>query len=213
MDMSKRLTSLACASALALTAPAAATVVMVNPSTIQGANVLYNNGVQTGTTVFGHTQGGTSVQFTGMTTTGPTLLASGGQSRVRAASGLLTQLNLSLQGGNTFQNLEFNLFNGPTGTATGVDFAVTDNLGTVFNFSNAIGHGQNRFGFIGTGGETIRSILISLTGGGIHSIRQVRLDEVMTAVPEPANWMMMVIGFGALGYSVRRAKTARAVFA
>ena len=42
--------------------------------------------------------------------------------------------------------------------------------------------------FVGTAGATINLVLLGTQG----------------AVPEPATWMMMIIGFGAIGWSVRR---------
>jgi outer membrane lipase/esterase len=38
--------------------------------------------------------------------------------------------------------------------------------------------------------------------------RQFRFTSVNAAVPEPATWAMMIIGFGAIGFSMRRARRA-----
>jgi hypothetical protein len=40
----------------------------------------------------------------------------------------------------------------------------------------------------------------------LSDVRQVRLGGIQTAaaVPEPATWALMLMGFGAVGYSMRR---------
>jgi PEP-CTERM motif len=47
---------------------------------------------------------------------------------------------------------------------------------------------------------------------GLDSIR-VTLNEVTPGVPEPATWAMMLIGFGAVGYSMRRQRKGAAQIA
>jgi hypothetical protein len=197
-------------------APSSATVVLVDASSIQGANVLFNSGVQTGTEVFGNTNNGiATLRFTGGTVGGGTILrANGGQARVEGALDASTQnpndtlLVSSLQFGlinqATFNNLEFNLFGG---TATSATFNITDNEGQLFTFANrALGNGENFFGFQGINGETIRNVSITFNGGGVGDIRQIRLDALAGAgpIPEPATWAMMVGGFGLLGAAARR---------
>ena len=214
-------TALAAGTALVLlTAPASAVIVQVDASSIQGANVLFNAGVQTGTTVTGHTQSGTLVNFTGTTVdSGNIIRAAGGQAEIEGALDgatknpndtlLLASLNFGLATG-TFNNLEFNIFGG---TATSVNFAVTDNENQVFNFSNALGNGSNFFGFLGTQGETIKSISLSFVGGGVDDVRQIRLDEsITTAVPEPTTWAMMILGFAGVGFLAYRRRSNDAAF-
>ena len=73
--------------ASSVAAPASASIVLVDASSIQGANVLFNSGTQTATTVTGHTQSGTLVDFTGTTVGGgTTLIADGGQALVSGAA-------------------------------------------------------------------------------------------------------------------------------
>ena len=202
-----------------LAAPATATIIIVPANSIQGANVLFNDGVQTGATVTGFTNVKPSplVSFTGSTVGGGDVIrASGGQARIDGALNAATQnpndtlllsgLQFGLSNGGTFNNLEFNLF-GAGATATAVNFMFTDNMGEVFNFSQAIGNGENFFGFQGIDGQSIRTASLSLVGGGIQDVRQIRLDAVpstMSAVPEPATWAFMLVGFGAVGYSMRK---------
>ena len=197
--------------------PAMADIVMVDASSIQGANVLFNDGTQTSTLVVGHTQAGTLVNFTGTTTVGSIISASGGQATVDGNLNMLTQppndtnpltsLDFSLAAG-TFNNLEFNLFgvnDGGRAFFTGID-----NGGQTFTFGGttgfALGSGSNFFGFQGILGQSIASFSIDITPGSIQNVQQIRLDETgaVGAVPEPGTWAMMLVGFGAMGFSVRR---------
>ena len=218
---------LAIAAALAtagLTAtPAMATIEMVDASSIQGANVLFNAGVQTGTTVTGSTQGGTLVNFQGTTTQSDVIRANGGQARVEGDLDTitanpndtfgLTALTFQLATGS-FTNLEFNLF-GTEGGGTAY-FTAIDNEGQTFNFDNGglgfvLSSGSNFFGFHGIDGQSIVSFAISIMPGSIQDVRQIRLDEVgaVGAVPEPGTWLMMLLGFGAIGFGMRRRRSGQ----
>lgn len=202
--------------ATAITAsPASAMIIQVDASSIQGANVLFNSGTQTGTTVLGHTQSGTDVVFAGTTVGGGTIIsADGGQARVEGApSGSpnatlpLSSLNFHLAGASTFNNLEFNVFGGGSTSAT---FRLVDNAGTPFTFTDALGSGSNFFGFQGISGETIASISAVFNGTGIGDVRQIRLDQsAVTATPEATTWAMMVLGFAGVGFLAYRRKNDR----
>ncbi|MBU3077849.1 PEPxxWA-CTERM sorting domain-containing protein [Sphingomonas sp. XMGL2] len=209
--------------ATAAAAPASATIILVDASSIQGDNVLFNVGTQTGTTVNGFTQGGTTVAFTGSTVGGGNIIrASGGQAQVEGALNgatpnpndtlALSGLNFSLVGGNTFNDLEFNVFGGGATSAT---FVLTDDEGVVFNFVQALGNGSNFFGFQGIDGQTIASVSLSFNGTGVGDVRQIRLRESAPAgaVPEPASWAMMLMGFGLAGYGLRNRRRTATVLA
>ncbi len=209
-----------CTASLAAT-PAFATIEMVDASSIQGAVVLFNNGTQTGTTVTGHTQNGTLVNFNGSTTASNVISANGGQAQVEGDLNNLTNnpndtfalrtLNFALASG-TFTNLEFNLFGASNGALA--FFSALDNEGQSFTFNSAgyaLGNGSNMFGFRGIDGQSIASFSISIgssnnTTGTINDVRQIRLDQVAAvgSVPEPATWAMMLFGFGAIGVGMRR---------
>ena len=214
--MRPTLYAIAALTTVAAAAPASATIILVDASSIQGDNVLFNDGVQTGPIVNGATQAGTVVQFTGATVNGGTTIrANGGQARVEGALDSSTQspndtlglssLNFGLVGGNTFNNLEFNVFGGGATSAT---FNLTDNEGQLFTFEQALGDGSNFFGFKGIDGQSIANASLTFNGaGGIGDVRQIRLDEVRaspSAVPEPATWGMMLVGFAAIGAGLRR---------
>jgi hypothetical protein len=196
----------------ALAQPAGATIMMVDASSIQGANVLFNEGAQSGATVFGFTQSGTQVLFTGADGGGGVIRADGGQARIEGAldttthdpndTFLLDALAFRLANGATFNNLEFNL---KGGDATSATFILVDGAGAAFSFANLrLGAGENSFGFQGQGGDTIRSVDIALNGGGIGDVRQIRLDQALAAIPEPTSWTTMILGFGAVGALIRR---------
>lgn len=65
-------------------------------------------------------------------------------------------------------------------------------------------NGENKFGFRAINGELITNVNYVLNGGTADSIRQVRLIPGVGSVPEPSTWGMMLLGFGAVGYSMRR---------
>lgn len=98
-----------------------------------------------------------------------------------------------------------------------------------FGFRLAGGNGGNAYvSFFGSDGSLIQTMTLSglpvVAGygfsreGGVHDIRGVSIwnDDVTgfglanirfnvaSAVPEPATWAMMLLGFGAAGYSMRR---------
>ena len=203
-------------STAAIAAPAMADIVRVDASSIQGANVLFNNGPTTGTTVVGQTNASTLVNFRGTTTNSNILVGTGGQARIEGApidnnsSYGLTSLNFALQSG-TFNNLEFNLNAARAGAI--VSFTAIDNGGQAFTFNNfTLGNGENFFGFQGINGQSIASFAINVTSGSLQDVRQIRLDGVpaVAAVPEPGTWAMMLIGFGAIGVGMRRRRRAGA---
>ena len=75
-------------------------------------------------------------------------------------------------------------------------------------------NGNNFYGIYGSAGEQIQSITFGgyqPAGSGIADIRQVRLAGVQPltgAVPEPSTWAMLLVGFGAIGASLRRRKSS-----
>ena len=85
-----------------------------------------------------------------------------------------------------------------------------------FVFTDTIDHspnGENKWGFLAENGESILNLHYAFIDpefdeGEADALRQVRITPVAGAgvVPEPSTWMMMLLGFGAVGYSMRRAR-------
>lgn len=70
-------------------------------------------------------------------------------------------------------------------------------------------NGQNFYGIYGSNGEQLQSIRFENfqpQTAGVADIRQVRLGGIQSAVPEPGTWAMLLVGFGAAGFAMRRRK-------
>ena len=82
-----------------------------------------------------------------------------------------------------------------------------------FSQSFTIDHdpnGENKFAFMAINGETILNLHYAFSGGSADALRQVRIASTeggVPPVPEPATWAMMLLGFGVVGYSMRRRRT------
>jgi PEP-CTERM motif len=223
----RKLALLAAASFAAMATPAAATVTFGNQTVSQGEEVLLNSGTSGGT-VFGSTnQTHTSVTFTSgntVTCSGcplQTLLEpSNGQARIQVGDGRtqvpLQDITIALTNGTaTFGigYIEFNLFMGANvGDAISVVVTAIDQFGNVATTSGAVNTGSGFFSALASGGEVIQSISFDANGSaGVTDIRQIRLTpaiggEVTTPLPEPATWAMMIFGFGAAGFAMRRSR-------
>lgn len=186
----------ACAFAIA-TPASAAIIIKASPGFVQpDENVLADTSM-TGTTVMGTTnQSNTAVSL--QSSEALTSTESNGQSRFVATDGSLSDGNIFLTSGGTFTSAEFNLFSALSGTTS---VAVTVN-GVTQSFN--IGNGQNFIGIEATDGDTISSIQFATNGTGVTDLRQLRVGGVQSPVPEPASWALMLFGFGALGFAMRR---------
>ncbi len=188
--------------AVAIASPAVSAITITpSPGAVQPAENVLTNTSATGTVVFGNTnQTNTSVSVA--STNGETLTttSSNGQARFEATDGSLDAARISLTQGGTFTSAEFNLFNALS-TTSSVQIIVN---GIAQTF--ALGNGQNFFGIQATGGDLISSIAFDTNGIGVADLRQVRIGGVAmaAAVPEPGTWGLMLLGFGAVGYSMRR---------
>jgi hypothetical protein len=195
--------------ALALCAgPAAADVVVFSappyPSN-PDENVLLNTDT-TGMVVTGLTnQTNSTVLFTGQ----ENLLAPPqGQARIEAIDGAFNYLDIALASPLLgFTAIEFNIDAATSGQAT-IHFF--DQLGNMFGTSYALGaSGSNFFNALASNGQYITHATITSTVP-LDSIGQVRLGGVtgLSAVPEPATWVTMILGFFGLGALMRRRREA-----
>jgi len=91
-----------------------------------------------------------------------------------------------------------------------IDVTVTDQNGTseVFAFSeNKSNADIAPIGIVSAvAGETIKSVEI-YNSGGFKEAKQFTFEQVQpSGTPEPATWAMMLVGFGGLGATLRRAR-------
>ncbi|WP_293345186.1 PEPxxWA-CTERM sorting domain-containing protein [Phenylobacterium sp.] len=142
------------------------------------------------------------------------IIATGGPGQawvVGTDDGGLTFLNISTPG-STFTAAEINI-NVPNGGGPPQAWSITlggvDSDGTAFSqFFGGITNDQF-FNFVATNGQVITSI--DFRTSQEVALGQLRLGG-LTAVPEPATWAMMIIGFGGVGALMRR-KRGRFAFA
>lgn len=199
--------ALACCAVLA--APAAATITIysspgaVNPD----ENVLFGNADQTGTTIIGTTnQTSTLVNFLGDEELQTT---AAGQANLTATDGGFTTLSWSLDDASQgFLEAEFNVLVGQ-GSATSITVSFEDQFGNLFSDTFELGNGQNFIGARATDGQLITRASFT-TDGTIEDARQFRLGGFadVGVIPEPATWAMLVLGFGAVGNTLRRRRQA-----
>jgi len=120
----------------------------------------------------------------------------------------LLTTNIFLTGHIGMDWIEFAL-TGADGTNGGtVDFFITLNGSTVVEFlDQVLGSGDTHFGFQATGGDAITNVFFSIDTppGGIDILKQVRIEPTdIGAIPEPATWATMLLGFGVAGFALRR---------
>jgi opacity protein-like surface antigen len=77
----------------------------------------------------------------------------------------------------------------------------TDGTLKDFNYSFVLGNGQNGFDFKAINGEFIWDVDLKVVGGSIQDFEHFRIDVApnVGAVPEPATWAMMILGFLGIG--------------
>jgi hypothetical protein len=207
------------AAAVVFTTPASAAVTVCNGADCLATdeNVLLSSATSV-SEAFGVTNNtGVGVTFKSREMLGINVNADG-QASISAVDGRLGSLSFVLDAGSTFERALFNLSPVPGNRANEATLVT-------FNFLNADGsagtqtagltnlnlstNGNNWFGISGNAGERFTGISFATNDSavaGIGSFQQLRLAGVNSAVPEPATWAMMLIGFGAVGYSMRRRK-------
>lgn len=212
--------------ALMASAPAFAEIVEANASDSQGTLVHGNGGkADVGTDITGTLGAGPDapevVHFTGNTT------ASGDVNDVRLQQGAgQAELTGAVMSGNQdYALISGDIFLTDNAGMEWIELALQDVSGGTVEFTlsalDAMGNaetdaffsylldpnGENKFAFAALNGESITNLSYNIVGGTAGSIRQVRIasaDAGVPAVPEPATWAMMLFGFGAVGFSMRR---------
>lgn len=201
--------------AAATTTPAAAAVIINFDGVTTDQNVLFSEstGVASPNLVAFTNQTTTAVTFSNIL--GLFANASGQSSATTGDDGLFGITSVMIASGSIFTTASFGLpgipGNPPPAEATSV-FVEAFGLGGTVIGSNTLsldGNGENRIGISGTAGELFTGFRVSLlpVNGGVNALTQVRLGGVgspVAAVPEPAAWMLMLIGMAGVGFSMRR---------
>lgn len=206
------MTALAVSSATVVV-PASAAVYVCSGANCTGVseNVLVDKNSVASSLVKGATQSGVKVEFT--SSTDLLLGAANGQATIDAKDGLINNLTFSLLDGYSFGSAIFNLEAAPgkvKGEATSVTISYYDPVLKLFGTKSIKTNGQNFMGIYSDSGERFYGVTISgnPTNTGWGQLKQLRLGDVQGAVPEPATWAMMIVGFGAIGASMRRRRKA-----
>jgi hypothetical protein len=162
-------------------------------------NLVAGNDTMTGTGNVG--VGGPLVTFSTTQIGGIDLIT--GQATITAGDPTTSLDNLAFQILTGFTAAEFNL-DPLTGGGPPAPFSVTiaTNTGATQTFTI----GDQRFGILADAGETITSVSITTPTGAFGSFTQLRVTPGVGAIPEPATWAMFLMGFGAVGYSMRSRK-------
>ena len=174
------------------------------------SNVLLNTG-DTGTSVQGSLNNAPGTVT--LTSTESLSLPANGAARVSATDGILNNpLTFTFDDG-LISALEFNI-NALTNGDVFFTFAGGDSDGQVTTLYDLGSNGQN---FFNAFNGTFKSVTMTFTNGAtVDDVRQFRMGAASAAaVPEPATWAMMLLGFGAIGFGMRRRRsdTVRVRFA
>ena len=165
-------------------------------------------------------EGQTNQTGTAVTVTGGELLSPGrGAPRVDTTDGKLSTA-FSFNGfddqlagfdltdaGKAFTSTEFRVI---AGTATEVTLTFVDTAGEVFQKTFAI-PANGYFNALATDGQLINYFSIA-ANGTVNDIRQIRIggiQDIVTPIPEPSAWALMILGFGGAGAALRSRRRTR----
>jgi hypothetical protein len=204
------------AGAIAFAIPAHATVTIEkSPSYVQPEeNVQLDTDLGVGDNILQGTpnQTGSTVVFT--SSTDDLLAPPQGQARVEPVDGSLGALVFSLSDLSTFTSAEFNILASVGGPVTLSAYDASNMLLASLS-STLSSSGQNFYGFLADPSTPISSIdIVAGPNTVISSIGQFRLGGISTTaepVPEPGTWAMLLVGFGALGFAMRRKRSRRSL--
>ena len=187
--------------ALSVAAPASATAVITDCGGGQCFSGLEGVNLDEPATT-GHVGNDTTKKVT-FSSSVDALVLGQGLATLSASDGLINQITFTLLNGLGFARAELNLQDPANTSTTMVTIVASDGSTQTFAVDS---NGSNRFGVDAAGGPLITSVSLS-SASGFGSFKQLQLGGV-AAVPEPATWAMMLIGFGILGGALRRRKTA-----
>lgn len=100
------------------------------------------------------------------------------------------------------------------GTLIGIDFGPWNQDGFVAPYGALVGRIGSAYQLLGTGfsgpawGTGVLELLYWDSNNGDNT-GSIAVNVSTAAIPEPAVWAMMVLGFGAIGYGMRRVRRAR----
>lgn len=216
--MRKLITATLLAGAAFVAQPASATVTFYfdNPGAIQPDEVTQVQNNQTALTVLAYTNQ-TNREVAVHSLDGGTLhTSSSGQAVFAATDGSLDLGEIFLTGAdNDFRQIEF-LFSG--GAPKGATLTFT--VGGLNPHTQSItlpkkAEGNYWFSAEATGADFFTKVTYDVTGATFTDIQQLRIGGFgnTPAIPEPATWAMMLAGFGAVGYAMRRRRNVAISFA
>lgn len=158
---------------------------------------VHSTGTQSGTTLDGIVNtDGSAVTFSSSNTL---TMTGSGEATVLPLSGLIS--NLDVLFAKAWDKVTFS-FAGDNGT-----FSLLVNGASQFSVPSCSictisTKGQNKFTL---SGGNISSLSFAFTPG-VSTAKQFRVDGVQSAVPEPATWALLLLGFAGIGFSLRRRK-------
>lgn len=167
-----------------------------------------------------YTEGGVKVQYVGAQATTLTTLKPEGKRSWTPLGGGFGYTKISLADGADFNAVEFLAGTSAWISGTRLQYQLFQDGVMVFDgFTGSLGNihsGLQKIGFSGTDGQVFDEIRLQNIGGkkfSNYGFDQLVLDSISinavslgSAVPEPATWAMMIIGFGAAGSMVRSSR-------
>lgn len=117
----------------------------------------------------------------------------------------LTSLGLDYGSADDYNTFIIYLASGGSMTWTGQD--ILDTVPADANGDQAANATNGRLTFFATEGDAITGLRL------LSSQNSLEVDNfgVVTAVPEPGTWAMMLLGFGAIGFAMRRRRAGNAI--
>ena len=133
----------------------------------------------------------------------PYLTVPGGATANFSFAGGIGSLGLDYGSADDYNTFTVTYANGDYSTLTGTQVL----LSPPANGDQTAARTNGRLTFAALGGNAITGLTLQSSGNSL----EVDNLGVRGAVPEPATWAMMLIGFGAAGVSLRRRRTAATV--